>query len=837
MPQLQMQPQMQTETETETAAERQASRRDRLKRKREGRVICKACTVCRIRKTKCDGQRPRCGTCLALQVDCQYLEDTRRQPRPSWSTVQNLEATIASLLKQVNSHQEDSLTSPGLSSDAQRISDGSPSANTLSVSDHNRNRQRTSGTADTNLHNGSGAFEFLDSRHVGPALFPPRATPNHLQSNLDDPSQVRSHGEGGLEGAEESVTEDSSGLSPSEAQIAGLFQHNGKVSVHGISSFLHQSGSHAAPDKADSTLNVPCRRHNEAASARLISNASIQRQREPYLFRGPRLSIDFDGVDPEMAKHLLDLHWNRQHYAFLLTYRPAIMGGLFNNGPYVNKLLLNAIYYSSCQYSDRTEILRSEPDDLSTCGIRFYDRFRSLLVEEIVNPSIPTATALLLCGATLVSHGKPSAGWILCGIAYRMVIDLGCHLVTDARLLSAEVPSDRQILTDMEREMRKRIYWGAFITDATQSLYLGRKPILHNSDARVPLMLLDTFEELEEWTPYLDPQSQLGDASMMSLSNYQPKPAYAVSTFQAQARLFQISAKITRAFYGIDSIAHSSHYLREARQQIMQELDDWNAALPIYLHFRPGLDPVPPPHQLTPHTSYRTLNILVQRPFLANGHLKKHSDADEKAEGERICLEAALAISKLIKAYRATFTLRRAPYLLSYAAYSAAVVLLHKGNAERTQLKGEIIFFWTALCELQRGCNFGLHKPLSVLRQMMRELGEESVSFQTEDGGGSNSQVSRMLESSWTAAEERGGGELLNHHGDDNQVCHGARFAGNNYSHSASMSDNNVDFGAGPASLFTNDHHQGLMDVWDEDARNIYDDMLFGLFAPPQHLH
>jgi hypothetical protein len=230
------------------------------------------------------------------------------------------------------------------------------------------------------------------------------------------------------------------------------------------------------------------------------------------------------------------------------------------------------------------------------------------------------------------------------------------------------------------------------------------------------------------------------------------------------------------------------------------------------------------------------LNILVQRPFLTTGHLKKHSDADEKAEGERICLDAALAISKLIRAYKATFTLRRAPYLLSYAAYSAAVVLLHKGNAERTQLKGEITFFWTALCELQRGCNFGLHKPLSVLRQMMRELGEESVSFQSEDGGVNDSQFSRMLESSWTAAEGAGGGELMNHHGGDNHACHGARFAGNNYPQSASMTDHNVDFGGGPASLLTNDR-QGLMDVWDEDARNIYDDTLFGLFAPPQPLH
>ncbi|KAJ9612131.1 hypothetical protein H2200_003728 [Cladophialophora chaetospira] len=519
-----------------------------------------------------------------------------------------------------------------------------------------------------------------------------------------------------------------------------------------------------------------------------------------------------------MAKHLLDLHWNRQHYAFLLTYRPAVMGGLVDGGPYVNKLLLNAIYYSSCLYSDRTE-LRSDPDDPSTAGLRFYDRLRSLLVDEIVNPSIPTATALVLCGATLVSHGKPSAGWILCGTAYRMLIDLGCHLLTEARL-SADVSSDPQLLTDVEREMRKRLYWGAFITDATQSLYLGRKPVLQTADARVPLMLLDTFEELEERTLYLDPRSSLSDASMMSLSEYSPKPAYAVSTFQVQAKLFQISAKITRTFYGIDSIGHSSQYLRDAKRQIMQELDDWNAALPTHLQFRPGLDPVPPPHQLTPQlsSSYQTLNILVQRPFLATGHLKKHSDADEKSAGEKICLDAALAISKLIKAYKATFSLRRAPYLLSYAAYSAAVVLLHKGNPERTHLRDEITFFWTALCELQRGCNFGLHKPLSVLRQMMRELGE-NVPLETEDSGYMH--FARALEL-WTTAEAS---QMLS----NGNTEHASRFAGN---YSATRPDH-IDFGA--SSPFGN--RQSFMDVWDEDARNVYNDTLFGLFAPVQTLH
>jgi hypothetical protein len=33
-----------------------------------------ACTVCRARKTRCDGQRPSCGFCLSTGADCNYLE-------------------------------------------------------------------------------------------------------------------------------------------------------------------------------------------------------------------------------------------------------------------------------------------------------------------------------------------------------------------------------------------------------------------------------------------------------------------------------------------------------------------------------------------------------------------------------------------------------------------------------------------------------------------------------------------------------------------------------------------------------------------------------------------
>lgn len=188
-------------------------------------------------------------------------------------------------------------------------------------------------------------------------------------------------------------------MSSCEARVAGAFHEEGCVSsVHGLSSIMncasraeHQENTTKMTWKGESAI--------AASKARLISNAALQRQREPSLFRQPSNVVDLDGCDPELARHLLDLHFNRQHYAYLISYRPAIMENLANGGgPWVNKLLLNAIYYSSTLYSDR-QCLRSNLEDPNNIGTRFYKRFRQLLADEIDKPSIPSAVALLLTSA------------------------------------------------------------------------------------------------------------------------------------------------------------------------------------------------------------------------------------------------------------------------------------------------------------------------------------------------------------------------------------------------------------------------------------------------------
>jgi hypothetical protein len=83
----------------------------------------------------------------------------------------------------------------------------------------------------------------------------------------------------------------------------------------------------------------------------LVAAVAEQRQMESINARAGKL--DYDGVDPELGLHLLNLHWNRQHHSFLITYPPAFMRDMACNGPYLSKIPLNAIFYGASKFSSK----------------------------------------------------------------------------------------------------------------------------------------------------------------------------------------------------------------------------------------------------------------------------------------------------------------------------------------------------------------------------------------------------------------------------------------------------------------------------------------------------
>lgn len=192
-----------------------------------------------------------------------------------------------------------------------------------------------------------------------------------------------------------------------------------------------QVGSHVAPNMAYGT------------------NWEIIGQLEPLNLAAGKL--DFDGIDPEIGMHLLSIYWSRQLYTAQIIYRPAFMRDMACEGPYFSKLLLNAIFFVVSKHCDRPE-LRSDPNDITTAGWKFRQRFTQLLRDCFDKSEITTLQALLIMSNALFSRcDERSLSWLYAGNAFNMFIDLGLHVLPAVDSISAE-----------ELEIRKRVLWGAY---------------------------------------------------------------------------------------------------------------------------------------------------------------------------------------------------------------------------------------------------------------------------------------------------------------------------------------------------------------------------------------
>jgi hypothetical protein len=277
--------------------------------------------------------------------------------------------------------------------------------------------------------------------------------------------------------------------------------------------------------------------------------------------------------------HLLELHWNRQHLSFLISYRPAFMRDMACAGPYFSKLLLNAMYFGACKYSDRTDI-RAVPEDARSAGMIFRDRFKQLLTNELDRSSITSIQALLIMSSALFASGEENtAAWLYSGLAFRMIIDMGLQV-------------DRQLkhgtLSHIDQEIRRRVYWGAFCFDKIQSLYQGRRATLRPNETHVALDFADKYEELEHWTPL--PKT--------AAHEFNGAPTYAVSNLEAFSKLAIIIDQILEHIYAAPDTQNQSRLALGHRSRINGHLTKWYQNLPPHLsNWNSGI--CPPPHVLS----------------------------------------------------------------------------------------------------------------------------------------------------------------------------------------------------------------------------------------------
>ncbi|KAH6632930.1 fungal-specific transcription factor [Boeremia exigua] len=548
----------------------------------------------------------------------------------------------------------------------------------------------------------------------------------------------------------------------------------------------------------------------------LVAEATRQRQLEGFnLQRG---TLDFDGLDPDLGMHLLNLHWNRQHHSFLVTYRPAFMRDMACAGPYFSKLLLNAIYFGASKFSPRHEEVRSVATDVRTAGWQFRNRFRQLLGDALDKSEITTIQALLVMTNSLFALGdERSAAWTYAGIAFRMIVDLGLHVDT-SDIASTSSHSDQDC------EVRRRVFWSAFVIDKIQSLYQGRPVSIRESDALVPLKFLDTYEELEHWSPFA-----------YNIDSYPGSPSFSVSTFKQLCLLSIILSDIIGNIY---TESRPNADLTTKLHSIHQTLVSWRDNLPDHLTFTPTKTSfTPPPHVMKLHALYNVLLVLLHRPFVTDAHLL-NIPRTISVGSLKTCATAANDIVDLMRAYDKAFGVRGAPYLISYAAYVAATIhaRIAANSSADSHAHNNLVACLCVLHDNQQA-NRAVRRANAVIQDLLKRMGlevpnldktasyksadiEQQESLQTPDVDGILEKFTRVhvsAQKSQPAADTRDSTEVAT-----------AVPAQTNGEVSGADADGPVDVPMQDA------HHEGLQKQAQQAAAdpNVADDILYGLNGP-----
>ncbi|KAH9214488.1 fungal-specific transcription factor domain-containing protein [Leptodontidium sp. 2 PMI_412] len=608
--------------------------------------ISTACTSCRGRKVKCDGQAPVCSNCVLYKQRCEYNFSDKRKISPK-KTIQSLTERIALLETILMTHgidfPSDNPLEPHQSS-FNFVSD-------LKASEHVKHQNSGSYVSETAPD--QSLFEFDTSSTIQNPFtslfenghmdhFIPEygdltdIFPNHFSSTVaaDIP-------------AEPQTRNDTDDIMDQLSARIGSFQiaEDGQLRYFGATSNLHilQDGL--------SSISRPVNRSVYAEKELVLSRAGLDRK-----------------VDREFRRHLEDLYFQWEDPAIHVVdkemYFQAQSAYISEDieTPFYSETLMNAICASGSSLTSRTDL--GSPHDAAEF---FSSRAKLLLEIEMDSPSIATVQALVIMSAIEAAFTRDARGWLYSGMAVRLSADLGLHLD-----LNSEVRQG--LITARELEVRRTAFWGVFIHDNMWSLYVGRPSGVNVQDISISRPQVPPGPvKSRVWhrsSETADPP--LGVASLQH-DLYDPVEACA----DANVSLGIMMSKLSKTVYSGKSI--SDDRLEEFAAGIRVEFDEWKRGLPIELRVnmedksRPYL-----PHVLQLHMQFYAISILLYRPFFSRSLSTPESSPSPPSEDPRVmCITAAQSIVKLLKIYRKQHTLRRANVHIVHLVFTASLICVY----------------------------------------------------------------------------------------------------------------------------------------------------------------
>ncbi|KAG0649390.1 Positive regulator of purine utilization [Hyphodiscus hymeniophilus] len=311
----------------------------------------------------------------------------------------------------------------------------------------------------------------------------------------------------------------------------------------------------------------------------------------------------------EMANRLQEAFFSHRWPSLPFLHRPTFLKKHFES---VLRDGINAdgasLFLTHMVFAIGAIDLRRKNGKLPITPLDYFKTATSFYLSVLFeNGNLETIQGLLLLSTFAISEPHALNAWMVSGLAMRSAIELGLHRHVESGSL-------------FQSEMRKRVFWAAYVLDRNISITLGRPLSIQDKDIDVELPLsLSDIDLLPE-----DNSPGHGRSGPLLPSD--------LSTFIHIIKLRQFGSRIQSVFYPTKTAGLDTKLVSSERDIFRAELENWIVSAPRYTLPTPAVFQSIEWFQI----AYNHALLLLYRPSPACPETTTHS--------LRICSDASISL-------------------------------------------------------------------------------------------------------------------------------------------------------------------------------------------------
>ncbi|KAJ3523020.1 hypothetical protein NM688_g8792 [Phlebia brevispora] len=487
----------------------------------------------RRKKIKCDGNEPTCSQCASSKSQCTWLQ-TKDRAALSRHYVQELEARLLHM-ETLFQHVAPILEQVG-------------QASGIDMSSFTTNM----------MPSGSGSV-------------PPPSLPSVLPNNKELLAELRT------DSASPNPIKTEDDMSESFGQLA--------LDEHGQMRWIGSSSTMSLIQSFRTLTSKPLHRVSPMEEDPLAPGPSVNKLYFPAsvffgkvrVLPGPE-EVEYPPRD--LADKLVEAYFSRFHFLMPIIDKPSFLKRYDFLMDHTNDAnlaraetpfiaLVNAVFACAAKMVDDPRLSAGEGLDDGGMGMVYYER--ALILQYISHTSMQVehVQCFLLMSSFLCSVNCLPQAWILVGQAVRIAQDIGLHR-SPRRLL----------ITPIDKETRRKVWWGCYTLDRMLALALGRPLGIADSDCDVELPVDVDDENLPEY--FAGATMSRNSPSLMK-------------GFVELIALYKIAGQVLREVYSLDKCKEYLEPQKRAElnasvENLDKALTMWCDELPIVFKSSPVSD-------------------------------------------------------------------------------------------------------------------------------------------------------------------------------------------------------------------------------------------------------